>query len=88
MTNSASRPSFQTATPPATTPHMGSAASNRLAWVCSRPAVMMPPSEWPHAIVRVGVPTMLSAMSRVAIWSGIASCRAQPVWAYEEPARA
>jgi len=49
---------------------------------------MMPPSEWPHAIVRVGVPTRLSNVSSVLIWSGIASWIAQPVVAYDEPASA
>jgi hypothetical protein len=40
---------------------------------------MMPPSECPHAIVRLGVPTRLSKASSVASWSEIASLIAQPV---------
>ena len=54
--NSASSAVFQVATPPDSTPHIGSAAVNRPGYRWIRPAVMMPPSEWPHATVRAGVP--------------------------------
>ena len=43
--NSASSAVFQVATPPDSTPHMGSAAVNRPGYFWIRPAVMMPPSE-------------------------------------------
>jgi len=58
---------FQVATPPDSTPHIGSAPSKRSGKLWIRPAVMMPPSEWPQAIVRVGWPTWLSKTSSVAI---------------------
>jgi len=54
--NAASSPVFQVATPPDSTPHMGSAASNRFGKSWSRPAVMMPPSECPQATVVAGWP--------------------------------
>jgi len=43
--NSASRAVFQVATPPDSTPHIGSAALNRPGYCWIRPAVIMPPSE-------------------------------------------
>ena len=46
---------------------------------CMRAAVIMPPSEWPQAIVRVGVPTRRSKVLSGRSWSGIACCSAQPV---------
>src|SRR5205807_1398325 len=52
--NAASAAVFQVATPPDSTPHMGRAALNRLGYRWIRPAVMMPPSEWPQAMVRAG----------------------------------
>ncbi len=77
--NAASSAVFQVATPPDSTPHIGSAPANRCGYVWIRPAVMMPPSEWPHAIVRFGCPTWLSKMLSVAIWSGSACWIAHPV---------
>src|SRR5579863_7861953 len=79
---------FQVATPPDSTPHMGSAASKEPGYRWIRPAVMMPPSEWPQAIVCRGRPTILAKVRRVAIWSGSADAIDQPVIAYEEPASA
>ena len=54
--NAESSAVFQVATPPDSTPHIGSAAVNRLGYRWVSPAVMMPPSEWPHAIVWLGRP--------------------------------
>ena len=48
----------------------------------------MPPSEWPQAMVWVGVPTRWSKALRVRIWSGSASEMSQPALAYDEPASA
>ena len=86
--NAESSAVFQVATPPDSTPHMGRAALNRFGYVWIRPAVMMPPSEWPHAIVRAGRPTCWSNVFTVWIWSVRACWMAQPVPAYDEPARA
>src|SRR6266571_2249647 len=86
--NAPSSAVFQVATPPDSTPHIGSAPAKRFGNSWIRPAVMMPPSEWPHAIVRVGWPTWLSKISSVAIWSGSACSMAHPVVAYDEPASA
>ena len=49
-TNSASSEVFHTPTPPASTPHIGSAPANRSGWRWTRPAVIMPPNEWPQAM--------------------------------------
>ncbi len=70
---------FQVPTPPASTPHMGRAPAKRCGYFCTRPAVMIPPSEWPQAIVRVGRPTLLAKKSSSAVWSWKACCNAQPV---------
>ena len=86
--NSESSAVFQVATPPESTPHIGRAPTNRFGYCWIRPAVMMPPSEWPQAIVRLGWPTWLSKMLSVLIWSGSACWMAHPVDAYEEPASA
>ena len=72
---------FQVATPPLSTPHIGSAAVNRPGNCWISPAVMMPPSEWPQAMVLLGWPTWLSNTLSVAIWSGSAFSIAQPVLA-------
>ncbi len=40
---------------------------------------MMPPSEWPQAMVRVGCEKALANLFRVFIWSGSACWIAQPV---------
>jgi hypothetical protein len=48
---------FQVAGPPAITPHNGSAASNRSGDFCTSWAVINPPCDTPHAIVRFGLPT-------------------------------
>jgi hypothetical protein len=53
--NAESSAVFQVPTPPASTPHMGSAAVNRFGYRWISPAVMMPPSECPQATVRDGV---------------------------------
>lgn len=55
-TNAPSKLEFHTPTPPATTPHIGSAASNRSGLRSIKPAVIMPPNEWPHAMVLFGTP--------------------------------
>src|SRR5207253_8485129 len=47
------------AMPPASTPQRGIAAANRLGYSWTRPAVMIPPSDTPHAITRFGFPTCL-----------------------------
>src|SRR5690242_13687871 len=85
--NAASRAVFQVATPPDSTPHMGSAALNLAGNRWMRPAVMMPPSEWPHATVRDGLPYLAANAFSVLIWSGSACWIAHPVVAYEDPAR-
>src|SRR6266545_2707451 len=87
----ANRPSsawFQVPTPPASTPHIGRAPSKRSGAACTRPAVMMPPSEWPQAMVVVGRPTCARNSSSTPSWSPMPSWSAQPVLAYEEPASA
>jgi hypothetical protein len=77
--NAASSPVFQVATPPDSTPHMGSAASNRFGKSWISPAVMMPPSECPQATVVRGWPYRLPNVFSVLIWSGSACWMAQPV---------
>jgi hypothetical protein len=77
--NAASAAVFQVATPPDSTPHMGRAALNRRGYRWIRPAVMMPPSEWPQAMVRAGCEKVLANLFRVLIWSGSACWIAQPV---------
>ena len=69
MANALSSAWFHVPTPPARTPHMGSAAVNRPGSSWSKPAVMIPPSEWPQAIVRLGGATSAPNVSRVSIWS-------------------
>ena len=46
---------------------MGIAAVKRSGWSCRSPAVTMPPSECPQAIVRDGVPTRVENVSNVEI---------------------
>jgi hypothetical protein len=67
--------------PPESTPQIGSAAVKRSGLSWTRPAVMMPPSEWPHAIVRAGFgsPVIPGNASSRSIWSWKASLSAQPV---------
>jgi hypothetical protein len=48
----------------------------------------MPPSESPQAMVWRGRPTLASNSSSTAVWSARASLTAQPVDAYDDPARA
>src|ERR1700676_4630724 len=48
--NSESSAVFHVATPPESTPHKGRAASKRSGLRWMRPAVMIPPSECPHAM--------------------------------------
>jgi hypothetical protein len=48
----------------------------------------MPPSESPQAIVRRGWPTVAWNAFSTAAWSARASLTAQPVDAYDDPARA
>jgi hypothetical protein len=71
--NAESSPWFQVPTPPESTPHMGMAASKRAGFRWISPAVMMPPSECPQAMVRVGWPMVDSNRSSSAIWSCSAS---------------
>ena len=77
--NAPSAAAFQVPTPPDSTPHMGRAALNRLGYRWIRPAVMMPPSEWPQAMVWVGCEKVPANLFRVLIWSGSACWIAQPV---------
>jgi hypothetical protein len=86
--NAESTARFQVASPPDSTPHSGRAALNwpGKSWI--RPAVMMPPSESPQAMVCRGAPKSVLNDFLVAIWSGSACWMAQPVPAYEEPASA
>src|SRR3954447_181842 len=59
-------------------PHMGSAPSKRLGYVCTRSAVIIPPIEWPQAIVRLGLRKSCLNSSRTPILSGGASFPAPP----------
>ena len=45
----------------------------------TRPAVMMPPSECPQAMIRLGLPNLALKVASIATWSRKASARAQPV---------
>ncbi|HET6812707.1 MAG TPA: hypothetical protein VFJ69_01670 [Actinomycetota bacterium] len=83
-----SRAWFQIATAPPTTPQPGRAPSSRPGMRWTSPAVTMPPSESPQAMVWRGRPTLASNSSSTAVWSARASLTAQPVDAYDDPARA
>jgi hypothetical protein len=86
--NAASSAVFQVATPPDSTPHAGSAALNSFGYSWIRPAVIMPPSDSPHATVCRGALYVLPKAATVAAWSGMACWTDQPVVEYDDPASA